>query len=176
MKIPSGYENMPENWMEAFGFEKDEVDIIFEKEKYELAKIFEDLLCDRFCDVTDELKKGFRKVGYTTMEDFEQSFKKLDDRFIKMFYKGFNLDKDIATEYLKSIFLLVKDKQELDKQIHDIDEKISDLLDSPYDYDYDVSREESELERCEQKRDAIENNLKLRKRSSAFLKSAQASL
>lgn len=174
MKIPSGYENMPESWMEAFGFEKDEVDIIFEKEKYELAKIFEDLLCDRFCDVTDELKKGFRKVGYTTMEDFEQSFKKLDDRFIKMFYKGFNLDKDIATEYLKSIFPLVKEKQELDNYIYGINEKISDLLDSPY--QYDVSREESELESYEQKRGAIENDLKLRKRSSAFLKSAQASL
>lgn len=174
MKIPSGYENMPENWMEAFGFEKDEVDIIFEKEKYELTKIFEDLLCDRFCDVIDELKKGFRKVGYTTMEDFEQSFKNFDDRFKKMFYKGFNLDKDVATEYLNKVMPLVKEKQELDNYIHDINEKISDLLDSPY--QYDVSREESELERCEQKRDAIENNLKLRKRSSAFLKSAQASL
>lgn len=174
MKVLSGYENMPESWMEAFGFEKDEVDKMFEKEKYKLAYIFEDILSDRFCDVIDELKKGFRKVGYTTIEDFEQSFKNFDDRFKKMFYKGFNLDKDVATEYLNKVMPLVKEKQELDNYIHDINEKISDLLDSPY--HYDVSREESELEAGEQKRATILNNLKLKKRSSAFLKSTQASL
>ncbi len=135
--VPEGYEDMPQEWLESFGYIRKE-DIKITNYDEELAQYLSELIEIPFEDLKPYLADNINKIfinGHefrTVFEEAKNNYAQAlneNNKLVRLFKESF------APEYyyesqLKFIFEAMRDKEALSRQLRWADEKLDKLYDN----------------------------------------------